>query len=954
METDIKLSWLHPQSWSLPFRITIGILAIGIVLSVSSRVYTLWSIKNTVTHQIEQNFVLRASSMQDLIGTFLKGNINELYVLTMAPSIKDAIIQQNNTYPKNSSEVQEQLRIKAEQWRQAEDDTPFISGLMASKNHPSPPNNLLATFHKNLGEHSELFITDEHGAIVISTGRAISYLQSNEAWWQSVWQDEPNHIYIGDPIFDQGQEVIKLPVVLPILDTNEQKAIGVLCSMLSLAELLTLVEKQNFGQSGQAILLSADGVSLNKQSNVAQPDEVQAIAYSTTQAINTALGAEFTFNTNQENKALVVGQADFVSEDVGALDGFLREAQVNQAIHNLDWLTVIQQDVDEALQPIEQIANVLSLAVILTLTIATPIIFLIVKFIYRPLLSLTKAVEEVGRGNLDVTISPGKNNEIGRLANNLIEMISQLRHAFASLESRVDERTQELTIANERLQQEIEKQKLTQDALQNSEQRLRMTFENATDGFFFIDYESSRFISVNQQACLNLGYSRTELLALSVPEINAGPKAYGELYKDMEPGVPITTQRLHKRKDGSTFPVEIRAGVFDETDGKRYMVALARDITERKKHEEALEESNRVLQAIVEAIPSPVVISGFYSDQILFANDLTTPLLGYDKADMLGKQTLDFYPNLDDRKAVLNILKKKRSLHNWETKAQRRNGEEFDLMISIQPLTYGNESALLTIFTDITKRKQLEQTLAEARDQALETSRLKSELMAKVSHELRTPLGVILGFAELLGDHHYGELLDKQHDALNTIITSASDLSTLVDDLLDQAKLDAGSFTLKKCTFNPRDLLDPIESKMMVLAQTKGLRLYTDVSPNLPHQIFGDPLRLQQILLNLVSNAIKFTEQGTIKICIDCPNEHEWQLIVSDTGKGIPTQAQSTIFEPFGQVDSSLTRQQAGTGLGLSIVKQLTQLMAGEVLLESELHQGSIFTIKLPLTLPSE
>lgn len=255
------------------------------------------------------------------------------------------------------------------------------------------------------------------------------------------------------------------------------------------------------------------------------------------------------------------------------------------------------------------------------------------------------------------------------------------------------------------------------------------------------------------------------------------------------------------------------------------------------------------------------------------------------------------------------------------------------------------------LLQEIIEHERTEKALALARDQALAASRLKTELLAKVSHELRTPLGAILGFAEIIAVGLYGPLSDQQHKIMTRIIENTHDLTGLVNELLDQAQLDAGKLKLNLGVFAPAEVVEQTLSKMNVLAQTKGLSLTADIAADVPATLWGDPARLQQILVNLVGNAIKFTQKGAVRVYVYRPDAAHWVLQVSDTGSGIPLEAQGYIFEPFRQVDGSMTRQHGGAGLGLSIVKQLTELMNGQITLESEEGQGSIFTIQLPLSL---
>jgi signal transduction histidine kinase len=217
---------------------------------------------------------------------------------------------------------------------------------------------------------------------------------------------------------------------------------------------------------------------------------------------------------------------------------------------------------------------------------------------------------------------------------------------------------------------------------------------------------------------------------------------------------------------------------------------------------------------------------------------------------------------------------------------------------------------------ELAERRQAEEALKQARDHALTASRLKTELLAKVSHELRTPLGAIIGFAEMIDVGVYGSISIEQHQAIAEIIDSSLYLTRLVNELLDQAHFESGRLKLDINTFTPAALVEPVLSKMKVLAQNKGISLTSTLSDNLPALLWGDLARLQQILVNLVSNAIKFTAQGTVQVRLFQPDADHWAIQVADTGIGIPREAQAYIFEPFRQVDGSMTRTQVGSGLG--------------------------------------
>jgi PAS domain S-box-containing protein len=247
-------------------------------------------------------------------------------------------------------------------------------------------------------------------------------------------------------------------------------------------------------------------------------------------------------------------------------------------------------------------------------------------------------------------------------------------------------------------------------------------------------------------------------------------------------------------------------------------------------------------------------------------------------------------------------------------------------------------------------------TVAVFRDftREAEVEKLKSTFVAIVSHELRTPLSAILGYSEMFKESVYGPMNEKQVNVADRIVRNTKRLLGLINDLLDQAQMEAGKLTIKMGPVKPADLLEALHGLMDKTAADKNLRLTSEIDPNLPETINGDAARLQQILLNLVSNAIKFTERGSILVRLFRPKENKWGIEVSDTGSGVPQSEIPYIFDTFRQVDGAATRLHGGFGLGLSIVKQLVHIMNGEIEVESVLGKGSTFMITLPLVIPEK
>lgn len=377
-------------------------------------------------------------------------------------------------------------------------------------------------------------------------------------------------------------------------------------------------------------------------------------------------------------------------------------------------------------------------------------------------------------------------------------------------------------------------------------------------------------------------------------------------------------------------------------------------IIRHKRVEMQLRESENRFRQIVENA-GDIIYRTDVQGRIIYVNPVGVHRMGYEtEAQLLGKSAFDFAAP-EWRKKIrhfyLQQLKQRQLNTYFEFKAYNHVGDIIWIGQNVQLLCDNQKPiGFQAVAHDITNLKQALEALELSRNQALEASRFKSQLLARVSHELRTPLSAMLGYAELLTMDDFGKLNTEQQEIIQQIIESGHYLTKLINDLLDQAQAESQSIRLHIQPFMAMELLVNIRSGMEILAQRKGLAFYAELAPDVPEWLLGDQQRLQQVTVNLIGNAIKFTEQGEVRLRIYLPDATHWTIEVSDTGVGIPPEAQAYIFEPFRQLNNAITRENRGTGLGLSITRQLVQLMGGEIRLQSQVGKGSCFTIILPLT----
>jgi PAS domain S-box-containing protein len=512
---------------------------------------------------------------------------------------------------------------------------------------------------------------------------------------------------------------------------------------------------------------------------------------------------------------------------------------------------------------------------------------------------------------------------------------------------------------------DITEQKRISTALRENEEKYRSLFETAPDALFIIDRQNARIIDANHTACELYGYTAEEMRQKLASDMSAEPT---ETVQAVHAGARMIPLRLHRKKDGTVFPVELTGSILQQ-GGHDIQVVFARDITARRRTEQELQEhrehledlvkertaellrEKRFNETLIDSLPGIFYVVGATGRLVRWNRNLEV-VTGSGGEELAGRSLFDIVAPEDQALVSMRVGEVLATGAGLvaEVNLRARDDRRIPHYITGERILLGDVPYLLGVGIDITARRQAEAALSDAKQVAEAANRAKSAFLANMSHEIRTPMNAILGFTQLL--QRDPAATPQQLQRFDTISRSGEHLLGLINDVLEMSKIESGRIILNPTPFDLHALLDDVEMMFREPAMLRHIGFALERAPSLPLHVEADEGKLRQILINLLGNAVKFTEQGHVVLRVGAETVLGGGLSlvaeVEDSGPGIAPDEIVRLFQPFAQASAGL-RSGGGTGLGLAISREFARMMGGEISVASQPGRGSTFRLEVPL-----
>jgi PAS domain S-box-containing protein len=486
---------------------------------------------------------------------------------------------------------------------------------------------------------------------------------------------------------------------------------------------------------------------------------------------------------------------------------------------------------------------------------------------------------------------------------------------------------------------------------EEQEQYLRAILQTTQDGFWVVD-TGSHIVEVNEAYCNLTGYTREEMLRMSIGDLDEDEEAEvtrARMERIIRNGHESFEAR-HRCKDGTLIDIEISASFMPLRGGR--MVCFCRDVSERKRMLKRLNHSRDMMRYVIEHTRSSVAVHDLNRCYV-YVSQRYLEEFGLVGQDIIGRHHYEVFPDLPQRWRDVHTRALAGEVSSCDEDPYIHSSGQVDWTRWECRPWYGEDGDIqgFIVYTEvITEWKQREELLRQALKDAQAATVAKSQFLANMSHEIRTPMNGVLGFTELLS---LTSPTAEQADLIQSLRESGQRMMTIIDDILDFSRIEAGKMNIVEAPMDIRRLVESVIAPMKHTAELKGLEMQLRIDPLIPSRLAGDATRIGQILTNLLSNAIKFTESGSVSLRCTLIENHPdkvWlRMVVEDTGIGISEAHLRKIFDPFYQVEASSTRRYGGSGLGLAICRQLAQLMNGKLEITSQPGDGTQCRFCLPL-----
>lgn len=630
-------------------------------------------------------------------------------------------------------------------------------------------------------------------------------------------------------------------------------------------------------------------------------------------------------------------------------------------VPGINWVIMSEIDKAEALADFEKLRDLLIVLASVILAGAVFTAYYFALSLTRPIRVLAGMAESLSSGNLDDSVEVQSGDEIGDLARDFEKMRSSMKDAFDEVKEQ-----------KAHLEEEVRKQT---DELAETSGQLNSALSSMQNGIHLLD-KDLKFIFCNDQFLEHLDLPRSLVepgvhIAESIKfRVNRGDFGSGPKDEKIQEVVGLYTDPSFQRTEStldngrtiefklSHIPNGDKVGVTsDITELKNKEIDLLAKNEEMERIQDDLKDSKQRIAKVIQSSPDGIItidqkgiiqsfsasaerIFGYFSDEVIGRN---VKILMPKEVALEHDYYLEKYI-LGEPSTIVGTIR--------IVDAKRKDGSIFKMDLRVEVIELGDGEVMYIGTTrDITIQLQMEAEVNKAREDAMAANAAKSAFLANMSHELRTPMNAIIGYSEMLAEDADDDGLDDMHEDLQKITAAGKHLLSLINDVLDLSKIEAGKMELYIEAFNVSDVANEVADTAQNLVKTNGNTLVVEIGEGL-EKLDGDLTKTRQMLFNLISNAAKFTENGTITLAVEKYENRgsDWvRFSVSDTGIGIPADKLDKIFQEFSQADDSTTRNYGGTGLGLSLTRRFAQMMGGDIRVESEEGRGSSFIIEIPM-----